>query len=270
MKYQSLAITIICIAVLFIAIDSSSFLQNHIMRIGGGIKIFVLDSKDAIALKYNQYINQAHTIKKYQEKLKDYDQLELELKNVRNEIDALSLFDTQQTFYRDAQFLPARAYLYVGMGKYNRVWIDFDTSHYPEGRLFGIVQDGKALGIAIVKDRKLVGLLNGEKQSSYSVFIGDEKIPAIIHYNSLSPENIVADFIPSWKEIHIGDQVFTSGLDGIFIKGVLVGEVVSVSHDYGYITAQVKPYAKNFDLDYIWLVDTKVPSQTLPQDKTPF
>ena len=54
MKYQSLAITIICIAVLFIAIDSSSFLQNHIMRIGGGIKIFVLDSKDAIALKYNQ------------------------------------------------------------------------------------------------------------------------------------------------------------------------------------------------------------------------
>ncbi len=259
MRYRSLTIIIVCMAIVFIVIDSSRIIQDKIMDVGDEIKNFVLDSRDSLHLSYERYFNQAQVIKEYEQQVKDYQKLQLELQKTHNELDALSLFDTQQSFYNDAKFLPARVYSYVGVGDFGRVWINFDVSDYPEERMFGIVQDGKALGIAIVQNRRLVGFLNGEKKSSYSVCIGDSKIPAIIHYNKLSAEKIVADYIPSWEKVNIGDQVYTSGLDGIFIAGILVGEVVSVSDDYGYITAEVKPYAQQFNLGYVWLIDTNIP-----------
>lgn len=256
MRYQSLSIVVVIMAIVFIAIDSSSFLQRHISFVGDGIKIFILDVKDSIALSYNKYITQAKTIHLYKEKLKNYEKLELELMHTRNELDALSVFDTQQAFVNDARFFPARAYSYVSMGDSNRVWIDFDVSNYAKDHILGIVQDNKALGIAVIYDGKLMGLLNGERKSSYSVLIGDEKIPAIVHSSAVDSRYITADFIPSWRKVDIGDQVVTSGLDGIFIEGISVGEVVSVNHDFGYISAEIKPYAQRSRLGYLWLIDT--------------
>lgn len=262
MRYQSLTIAVVLLAIVFIAVDSSKFLQRHIATVGDGIKIFVLDSKDSISLSYRKYISQAQAIEEYEQKLKDYERLELELKHAQNELDNLVVFDTQQAFYNDARFLPSRAYSYVNMGDYSRVWLNFDVKDYPEDRIFGVVQDNKALGIAIVQEGRLIGFLNGDKKSSYSVYVGDEKVPAIVHSSALTSDNITADFIPSWKKINIGDQVFTSGLDGIFIEGIAVGEVVSVNYDFGYISAEVKPYAQHSGLGYMWLVDTNIPIQT--------
>ncbi len=261
MKYQKLGIVVVILVIAFIAIDSSLSLRGYILDVGSHIKIKIQDSKETIASAYQKHFNQARLIEQYEQKLQQYDKLELEILKLRKELDSLSLFDTQQTYYYDSRFLPARAYSYIRMGDYNRVWIEFDVSGYENGKIFGIVQDGKALGIAIVQDNRLIGLLNGEKKSSYSVFIGDEKIPALIHYNSIGSENIIADYIPLHTGIDIGNKVFTSGLDGIFIEGILVGEVVSIRRDYGYITAEIHPYAKNFNLGYIWLVDTKMPLQ---------
>lgn len=262
MRYQSLTIVVVLVAVLFIAIDSSSFLQRHIGSVGDSVKIFILNVKDGIAFSYNKYIAQAKTIEHYEEKLRNYERLELELEHTQNELDALSVFDTQQAFANDTRFFPARAYSYVSMGDSNRVWIHFDVSSYPEDRIFGLVQDNKALGIAVIYDNKLMGLLNGERKSSYSVFIGDEKIPAIVHSSALDHRYITADFIPSWRKVNIGDQVVTSGLDGIFIEGVSVGEVVSVNRDFGYISAEIKPYAQRSKLGYLWLIDTAFPMQS--------
>jgi len=267
MKYRSLGFVVVLTAAFFIAIDSSQFLQRNFMALGNIVKLFILDIKDDITLYWDKYINQAQAIENYEKKLKDYERIELELQNVHNELNALSLFDTQRTFYQDSNFLPARAYSYVGMGDYNKVWIDFNVDNYDEGRLFGIVQDGKALGIAVVRQQRLIGFLNGEQNASYSVFIGDEKIPGIIRPSQSYQSKILADFIPAWKRINIGDQVFTSGLDSIFIEGILVGEVVSISNDYGYITAEVKPYSHNFGMGYVWLVDTKKDKQIEPLER---
>ncbi len=266
MRYRQLTIVVVVLVFAFIIIDSNDFLRNNIIKVADSIRLEILDSRDSLVEKYEKHLDQAKSIEKYKKIAQEYDKLALELLNVKKELDAISLFDTQQTYYNDNRFFPARAYSYVGMGDYKRVWINFDVSGYENGRFFGIVQDGKALGIAIVENDRLIGLLNGEKQSSYSVFIGDNKIPAIIHHDSLSLENLVADYIPLWKEINVGDQVFTSGLDGIFIEGILVGEVISIKRDLGYITAEIKPYAKTFNLDYIWLVDTKIPFQSAPQE----
>lgn len=262
MRYQPLTILIVLAAIVFIAIDSSSFLQKHIGSLGDRVKIFLLDIREGIALSYDKYLAQANAIQRYEERLKAYEKLELELLHTQNELDALSVFDTQQAFVNDARFFPARAYSYVSMGDANRVWIDFDISSYPGDRIFGLVQDNKALGIGVVYDGRLMGLLNGERKSSYGVFIGDEKIPAIVHASAVDYRYITADFISSWRKVNVGDQVITSGLDGIFIEGISVGEVVSVNQDFGYISAEIKPYAQHSSLGYLWLVDTGFPMQS--------
>ena len=269
MRYQSLTIVVIVMTIAFIVIDSSNFLQRHIIALGDAAKLFILDTKDSIALSYDKYINQAKKIQEYEERLKNYEQLELELLHTRNELDALAIFDTQQAFINDARFSPARAYSYVSMGEYNRVWIKFDVSNYAQDKIFGLVQDNKAIGIAVVHNGALMGLLNGERKSSYSVFIGDEKIPAIVHASTLDHKYITADFIPSWRKVEVGDLVVTSGLDGIFIEGISVGEVVSINHDFGYISAEIKPYAQRSKLGYLWLVDTLLHKQSVALDLAP-
>lgn len=269
MRYQSLSVLVIVIAVLFIAIDSSRFLQNGIMAISDGIKTFVLDTKDSISLSYQKYLNQAASIEEYKQKLKDYEKLKLQLLHTQSELDGLSVFDTQQAFHNDARFLPARVYSYVGMGDYNRVWINFDAKGYPKDRIFGVVRDSKVLGIALIDGQKVMGFFNGDKKSAYSVHIGDSKIPAIVHNSAISANRITADFIPLWHDVNVGDQVRTSGLDGIFVEGILVGEVASVNKDFGYISAEIKPYAQSSSLGYVWLVDTQV-EQQIAEEKSPF
>ena len=269
MRYKSLSVIVVFVVVLFIAIDSSKTLQRGIMAIGYGIKTFVLNTKDSISLSYQKYLNQAKSIEEYKSKIQDYEKLKLELLHAQAELDNLSVFDTQQAFYNDARFLPARVYSYVGMGDYNRVWLNFNAKDYPKDRIFGIVRDNMVLGIALIEGQKVMGFFNGDKKSAYSVYIGDEKVPAIVHNSALSSNRVTADFIPLWHNVAVGDQVRTSGLDGIFIEGILVGEVSSVNTDFGYISAEIKPYAQSFSLGYVWLVDTGVPLQT-KEEASPF
>ena len=269
MRYQSLSFIVVLMAVLFIAIDSSKFLQNGIMAVSDSIKTLVLNAKEGISLGYQKYLNQASSIESYKAKLQDYEKLKLQLLHTQSELDALSVFDTQHSFHNDASFLPARIYSYVGMGDYNRVWINFDAKDYPKDRIFGIVRDNMVLGIALIDGQKVMGFFNGDKKSAYSVHIGDEKVPAIVHNSALSSNRVTADFIPLWHKVKVGDQVRTSGMDGIFIEGILVGEVSAVNTDFGYISAEIKPYAQSSTLGYVWLVDTGAKTQSM-EETNPF
>ena len=132
-------------------------------------------------------------------------------------------------------------------------------------KIFGIIQEDNAIGIAVVKEGRLMGLLNGNKYCSYAVVIGKQKIPAIIKYDDLQPQGIVADFISSWQNVAVGDEITTSGSDGIFTAGISVGRVSSVIQNSGYKTAVVDPYATRIHLDYVWLTDTK----TIQTDLSP-
>ena len=41
-----------------------------------------------------------------------------------------------------------------------------------------------------------------------------------------------------------------------------MGEVVGVNRDFGYISAEIKPYAQRSRLGYLWLIDTAFPVQS--------
>ena len=74
------------------------------------------------------------------------------------------------------------------------------------------------------------------------------------------------DYIP-WTEIHKGDRVFTSGLDGIFLENIPVGVVENVRENYGYLSVEVKPYASLGELSYVWIIDRETPQLHLLQDE---
>lgn len=63
------------------------------------------------------------------------------------------------------------------------------------------------------------------------------------------------------QQVTIGSTVVTSGLGGVFPKGLPIGEVQEVIvDDYGLTqTALIKPYADFNDIDYVQVVDRTMP-----------
>ncbi|MDO7252503.1 rod shape-determining protein MreC [Helicobacter cappadocius] len=258
MRYKPLSFIVIVVALLFIVFDSSQFLRYQTLHLTDKIKFWFFDTKEDIKLSYTKYIHQAQNIEKYEEKLKNYGQLELQLQAAQTQLTQLSEFLNKEITYQSPDFIATKAFSYVGMGDYDRIWMDLDTSSYPKNKIFGIVQNGNALGIAIIKNNRLMGLLNGNENCSYAVYVGKQKIPAIIRYDSSDPQKILADFIPAWLKVNVGDEVVTSGLDGVFTPNIKVGKITSVIQNYGYNTAELSPYAQKKDLSYMWLIDTKI------------
>lgn len=64
--------------------------------------------------------------------------------------------------------------------------------------------------------------------------------PGIVRGNN--ERHLIVDFIPTWVPIAIGDEVTTSGLDQIFLSGLKVGKVISISRASGYQSAKLEPY----------------------------
>lgn len=152
-----------------------------------------------------------------------------------------------------ASVIPVLAYSYVGIGNYNKVWLNTNMKNIKKDKLYGLVRNNLVLGIAKRKDNGLMGILNGNSKVSYSVAIGSQRAPGMVVSNGAL--GIKIDFIPIWMDINVGDEVVTSGLDGIFFEGLKVGVIEGVSSEYGYKVASIKEYAKRTDLGYLYLID---------------
>ena len=127
---------------------------------------------------------------------------------------------------------------YVSFNDFTKVWLD----KIPEDdNILGLITENYAAGILVNKDGRSVGLLNGNKDSSYATFIGEGKAPGIIT-SSKSEEELLIKYIPIWAEINKGDEVITSGMDNIFFEGLKVGRIIEVTSLPDMKIATVKPY----------------------------
>ena len=85
-----------------------------------------------------------------------------------------------------------------------------------------------------------MALLKGDINMTESVSVGKSMAPGIVRGNN--ERHLIVDFIPTWVPIAIGDEVITSGLDQIFLSGLQVGKVISISRASGYQSATLDPY----------------------------
>ena len=138
-------------------------------------------------------------------------------------------------------------------------------------------QDGIEENMAVVTSKGLIGKINRVSQFSSTVqLLSDQAVTNRISAMVSGEDETVYGFIEGtdhesgalrFAKIDIdasfepGDTVTTSGLGGVFPRGLVVGEVISVENDeYGLTqTALVEPSASFYHIDYVQVVERGAP-----------
>lgn len=263
MRYKILVFGIIFFACILALMEFNTSFQAKILNVSDYIKIFFLDSKESIKKAYETYFNQAEEIADLRAKVADYDKILLEKNALENDVIKLSeLVSRGGITQASSEIHKARVISFSTFGDRSKVWLDADLKTFSqsdklEDRIFGIVKDNVAFGVAVVENGRLEGFLNGSKDCHYDVYIGKNKIMGIV--SASNKGRVIVDYIPDWAEIRKGDKVFTSGLDGIFFENIPVGVVENVQEHYGYLRADITPYANISDVSYVWIIDREAP-----------
>ena len=192
---------------------------------------------------------QAQEIEELKEKLQKYENNHLVMQELATEIH--DLYQIENSSLRSLPEVElVRTISYEKFGNFNRVWMDIPD--YNSSKIYGLTYNEIVAGIVINKNGKALALLNRDIKSAYSVYVGTNYAPGIANGNN--NKNLIVNFIPAWYKIQKGDEVISSGLDNIFIKGLKVGRVISVSSSQGYQNAIIAPYYKMNNLDYFHMI----------------
>ncbi|MFA7070851.1 MAG: rod shape-determining protein MreC, partial [Sulfurimonas sp.] len=197
----------------------------------------------------SEHFFQAEQISKLQEKLEDYDKIKLLNIGLKKELQELSeQLSINISTSLDVELINTISY--QKFGNFNRVWLDIKD--YDPSKIYGLTYKEYVAGIVVPQDNKPLGLLNRDIKSSYAVYIGELRAPAIVKGNN--SKTLVANYIPLWYDIQVGDEVLTSGLDKIFYKDLKVGKVLSISKSSGYKNATIEPYYKDIEPNYFYII----------------
>ncbi len=127
---------------------------------------------------------------------------------------------------------------YTDLNDYGKVWLDFKD--FNQSKIYGLLTQGYAAGIVVSNDGHPQGLLLSDPKSIFSVYVGDQKMQGVLQGNR---KEILVKYISQWLQPQVGDEVITSGLDGLFFEGIKVGTVTQVIEEESSKTVVVKPYA---------------------------
>ncbi|MCR8710848.1 rod shape-determining protein MreC [Aliarcobacter butzleri] len=149
---------------------------------------------------------------------------------------------------------------YVDFNDFTRVWLDKTPQ---DEKILGLISENFAAGIAVNRNGKSVGLLNGNKDCTYAVFVGEGRSPGIVTTAGAGTDELKVKFIPIWSDINIGDEVITSGMDNIFFEGLKVGKVLEVSEQANMKVATIKPYVNALKKKYFYIYNDNYQQEQL-------
>jgi rod shape-determining protein MreC len=102
-------------------------------------------------------------------------------------------------------------------------------------------------------------------QSSYiGVMLMESRYSGLLQGQSPISDNCLMQYVDRRSEINYGDLVITSGMGGVFPKGIIVGEIVSVSKKrYGvFQEAIVKPIVDYGRLEEVYIITKSTTENT--------
>ncbi len=198
---------------------------------------FYLDVKKAIKDKIDEHF--------YQQK--EIQELRVANLHLQNSAEVLSAFASKLNDMLKLngleEYAPRvkliRSNSYVNLNDFYKVWVDYKD--FNSSRIYGLLNHGSSAGIVVEKDGNPLALLLGDPKSIFSVFVGESKIPGVVMGKK---KEVQVRYIPLWMNPKVGDEVITSGLDGIFFKGVPVGIVKKVIKEELSKTVVIEPYSK--------------------------
>ncbi len=129
-------------------------------------------------------------------------------------------------------------------------------------------RDGIRQGMPVVTDRGLVGavyrvgpnwakvLLIIDPSSSVSALVQSSRTPGVV--SGQLGENLLMDYIPLDGDLAVGDVILTSGINGRYPKGLVIGQVVEViQHDMAVARQAVIAPSVNFEqLETVLVITT--------------
>lgn len=237
MNKQSLLWGAIVALVIGGALSFSPMLQSPLVVSSNAFKLGYAHLREGIGNGFEEYLAQQQTIETLRAQNRHYEQELLQFHQIAQEYRNI-LKEHNTTFVNAPKVELVRAFAYVRLGDPYRLWLEMKP--IVSNRVYGLLYRGYVAGIVVDQRGHPVALLNGDPKSAYAVKIGDAMAPGVIHGNG--SRRLVVDFIPTWIPISVGDEVLTSGLDRIFLDGIKVGKVISITKIQGYQSAVVEPY----------------------------
>jgi len=249
MNKELFSYLVVLLALLTGALYYNNTIQSPIISTLNTLKTAYHNTTESIQNNFNEHFFQAQEIRDLREKLVMYENNHLVMQELASEIHDL-YEENHSPLKTDTNVTLVRAISYEKFGNINRLWIE--VPEYNSSKVYGLTYKELVAGIVISKNNKALALLNQDIKSAYAVYVGNNSAPGIAHGNN--DEHLIVNFIPAWFKIQKGDEVTTSGLDNIFIKGLKVGRVISVSSSQGYQNAIIEPYYKNYEPSYFHLI----------------
>ena len=230
---------LIILSFIFILFFQISFIKDRVLQFTNSLKKDF--SSFIVNLKHNfdVYMDQKNTL----EKLIKENQF---LKDKIEEVAIKYAICKDLKYFKELNFpniVFTQVISYAALPDFTQIYIDYNNSfNIPRG----LVYNNLAAGIVIKNFKNYsLALLNSNKKTSYTVFIGENEIPGIF-YGKIN----TIKYIPKFKKINIGDIVITSGLDKVFYKGAKVGIITEVVEKNLYQEAKVKLFYNDLNPNF--------------------
>lgn len=249
MNKELFSYLIVLLALLVGALYYNNTIQSPIISSLNAIKTSYHNVNKSISDTIDEHFFQADEIRDLKQSLVMYENNHLIMQELASEIHDLYQ-ENSSSLKIDTNVTLVRTISYEKFGNFNRLWIEIPD--YNSSKIYGLTYQELVAGIVISKNDRALALLNQDIKSAYAVYIGENSAPGIAHGNN--DDLLIVNFIPAWFKINKGDEVTTSGLDKIFIKGLKVGRVISVSFSQGYQNVIIEPYYKNFEPSYFHMI----------------
>ncbi len=230
-----LKLLLFLIIFIFISVKFTDTGRGYVVGFDNYILSAYLNAREYIKSTIDEHFDQEKTIIKQKEKIKKLEKsalLSIAFAGKLNDI----LKENNLSIYQPSVKM-IRAISYSNLNNYNRVWLDFKD--FNKSKIYGLLYQGYAAGIAVEKNSHPLGLLLGDPNSIFSVYVGKDKIQGVLQGDR---KDILVKYIPLWMNPQIGDDVVTSGMDDIFFQGVRVGKVVGIIEEESSKTVIVQPY----------------------------
>ncbi len=238
-KERKYSLSLIFIGIIALLIISSSF-QKYSIIFSNNIKSIILSVDKKIKDTIKEHVNQREQIIALQKRIEELEPkaslsiaVSSRLNSLLNEY-YLSNYSPKVHFIQTLSF--------ATLNDQNRLWVEFNG--FDANKTYGLIYQGYAAGILKAKDNQPLAILNASLETTFSVYIGEDKIIGVIFGHG---EDMLIKYIPSYKDPKVGDEVVTSGKDNIFYEGIKVGVITKVEVQDMYKIANVTPYiqAKN-------------------------
>jgi rod shape-determining protein MreC len=233
----------IIIAISFYFKDS---IKESILFSFNFIKEELISSYDIVRFKFDSFINQAKQIQTLTKDNQEYRNYIEKIYPILSNYKKLKEFKLIQ----NPKVVFSQTISYANLPDMTSIYINYSDKNLSHPK--GLVYNNEVAGIATKSYKNYsLALLNTNPSTSYTVFIGKNKIPGI----AFGGEELTIKYIPNYKKINIGDLVVTSGLDRMFYEGVKVGKITSIIQKKLYQEAIVKPFYNPYHPTFFYVVD---------------